>query len=122
MTNKQESSTLSDDYENKWEEKQMDKQHWNTHSCPRIHHDGTWGNGGIAPLSSQSQHKTGLSIQPHAPAALTLGKRPQYPLSRRHGGSYRWSGCFRQEKQFVPNKNQTITLHLSSLKPSHHTN
>jgi len=77
MNRKQDSCTLSDDYENKWEEKQMDKQQWNTHSCPRIHHDGIWGNGGIAPFSSQSQYKMGLSIQPHAPAALTPGKRPQ---------------------------------------------
>jgi len=52
MNRKQDSCTLSDDYENKLEEKQMDKQQWNTHSCPRIHHDGIWGNGGIAPLKS----------------------------------------------------------------------
>jgi hypothetical protein len=100
----------------------MDKQKWNTHSCPCIQHDGIWGNGGIAPLSSQSQHKMGMSIQPHAAAALTPGKRPQYSLSRGHDGSYRWSGCVKQEKQFVPNWNQIMTLHLCSLKPSHHNN
>jgi len=74
MNRKQDSHTLSDDYENKWEEKQMRKQQWNTHCCPRIHHDCIWGNGGVAPLSSQSQYKMGLSIQPHAPAALTPGE------------------------------------------------
>jgi hypothetical protein len=75
MNKKLDSCTLSDYYENKWEEKQMDKRQWNTHSCPHMHCEGIWGYGAIAPLSFQSQHKMGLSIQPHAPAALTPGKR-----------------------------------------------
>jgi len=42
-----------------------------------------------------------VSGQLHTPAALLLGKSPQYPLDRRLGGSHSQSGCS-GENNFLP--------------------
>jgi hypothetical protein len=45
-----------------------------------------------------------MSGQLHAPAALSSGKQPQYPLCRRLGGPQSQSGRYEEEKCFLPLK------------------
>jgi hypothetical protein len=50
-----------------------------------------------------------MSGQLHAPAALTMGKYPRYPLDRKLGGSQRSSGHGGKEINIrVPSRNSTI--------------
>jgi hypothetical protein len=48
-----------------------------------------------------------LSGQLHAPATLSLGKEPQYPLDRRLGGPQGRYGHYGEEKNFAPAENGT---------------
>jgi hypothetical protein len=54
--------------------------------------------GGISPRILWPRHYMEFSGQIHAPAALTPGKSPRYPLYRRLGGSQSRSGRGGEEK------------------------
>jgi hypothetical protein len=62
-------------------------------------HEGILGRGGIAPHILDLG--TRWSGQLNAPAALSQGKSPWYPLNRRLGGPQSLSGC-REEKNSQP--------------------
>jgi hypothetical protein len=57
-----------------------------------------WGNGGTAPCILNLDTRSGWI---HALATLPWRKNPQYPLDRRLGGIWSWSGCG-GEKKFQP--------------------
>jgi hypothetical protein len=51
-----------------------------------------------------------VSGQLHAPAALLLRKEPQYPLDGRLGGPQGQSGCYGEEKNLAPARNQMLAV------------
>jgi hypothetical protein len=51
-----------------------------------------------------------VSGQLHVPAALLLRKEPKYPLDGRLGEPQTQSGCYGEEKNLAPAKNQTLAV------------
>lgn len=56
-----------------------------------------------------------MSAELLAPAVLSLGRDPRYPLDIRLGGSQRWSGRRGKEKIIDPIGTRTPTLRQASL-------
>jgi hypothetical protein len=58
-----------------------------------------------------------VSGQIHVFAALSPGKSAWYPLERRLGGPYSWSGRYGGVKILDPTGTLSLTCQLSSLRP-----
>jgi hypothetical protein len=51
-----------------------------------------------------------VSGQLHTPVALTLERKPLYPLDKRLCGPQSWSGYYGGEKDLIPAGNQTLAI------------